>query len=115
MFDIVLMTSWTSPRTMTSTTVGPSSPIFATTRGENPAARSACAVPSVAPSPPILPPAPRQDPGGAQRLGGPIGGDQPAAELDQAGDDREELRLVGVGGRQQGGAGPLDPPARGRR
>ena len=50
MFDIVLITNCTSPLTMTSTTVGPSSPIFATTRGEKPAARSALAVPSVATS-----------------------------------------------------------------
>src|SRR5207253_2265723 len=33
MLDMVLMTSCTSPRSITSTTVGPSSPIFATTRG----------------------------------------------------------------------------------
>ena len=34
MFAIVLMTRSTSPLVMTSSTVGPSSPIFATTRGE---------------------------------------------------------------------------------
>src|SRR5216683_2863623 len=37
MFDIVLITRSTSPAVMTSSTVGPSSPIFATSRGENPA------------------------------------------------------------------------------
>ena len=50
MFDIVLSTRSTSPPVMTSSTVGPSSPIFATTRGEKPARWRAFAVPSVATS-----------------------------------------------------------------
>src|SRR5258707_1378456 len=48
MFDIVLITRSPSPAVMASSTVGPSSPIFATSRGENPAECSARAVPSVA-------------------------------------------------------------------
>src|SRR5205809_3034058 len=55
----------------------------------------------------------RREPGGPQRPRRPVGRDQPAAQLDQARDDRKELRLVSVRDREQGGAAALDVHARG--
>src|SRR5487761_1309757 len=84
MFDIVLITRSTSPLVMTSSTVGPASPILATTREASP----------------------------LQGLRGAFGRHQPAAKLDQARDDGKDLGLVDVGDRKQHRATALDVNSR---